>query len=111
MTKKLIRLFEFGDFRLDPTRGGLYRAGEHIPLTPKALTMLLVLVENRSRVLSKEELMKAVWPDAFVEEGNLPFTIHFVRKALGEKNGSARFVETLPRQGYRFVAPVQEVRE
>jgi Tol biopolymer transport system component/DNA-binding winged helix-turn-helix (wHTH) protein len=111
MANKIVRLFEFGDFRLDPARGGLYRDGAHIPLTPKALALLLFLVENRDRVLTKEELLKAVWPDTFVEEGNLAFTIHHVRKALGEKNGSARFVETLPRQGYRFVAPVREVED
>src|SRR5580658_2534599 len=111
MAKKANRLFEFGDFRLDPLRGGLYRAGTHILLTPKALTLLQVLVENHTRVLTKDELLKAVWPDTFVEEGNLPFTIHLIRKALGERNDRARFVKTLPRQGYRFVAEVREIEE
>jgi Tol biopolymer transport system component/DNA-binding winged helix-turn-helix (wHTH) protein len=111
MLKQESQLFEFGEYHLDQLQGGLYCAGKHVPLTPKALTMLLFLVQNCHRVVGKEELLKAVWPDSFVEEGNLSVTIHHLRKALGGKGSDERFIQTLSRQGYRWVADTREVQE
>ena len=95
--------YDFGPFRLDAARRLLFRQDEVIPLTPKVLHTLLVLVENRGRVISKDELMKAVWPDTFVEEGNLTQNISMLRKVLGENPGEHAYIETVPKQGYRFV--------
>jgi Tol biopolymer transport system component/DNA-binding winged helix-turn-helix (wHTH) protein len=102
--------FQFGSFRLDPTRRLLSRQGQVIPLTPKVLDTLLVLVENRGRAVDKEELMKAVWPDTFVEEGNLTQNISTLRKVLGESPTDHAYIETIPKRGYRFVAVVTESR-
>ena len=96
--------YEFGPFRLDPARRLLFRQDQVIPLTPKVLHTLLVLVENSGRVVSKDELMKAVWPDTFVEEGNLTQNISMLRKVLGENPGEHIYIETVPKQGYRFIA-------
>jgi DNA-binding winged helix-turn-helix (wHTH) protein/WD40 repeat protein len=102
------RFYEFGPFRLDVGRRLLFREGEVVPLTPKVLHTLLVLVENRERVVGKEELMKAIWSDTFVEEGNLTQNISTLRRALGETPGDHAYIETVPKQGYRFVAIVTE---
>ena len=98
------RLFEFGPFTLDVAEQLLFASGEPVALTPKALQTLLLLVENSGRVLEKDELLRTIWPDTFVEEANLAVTISMVRKALG----SNEFIETVPRRGYRFCAPVTE---
>ena len=82
-------MYTFGAFRLDPQRRVLLREGQPLALAPKALDMLLVLVENRSRALSKEELLQLVWPDTFVEEGNLKFNVSVIRKALRKYLGIA----------------------
>ena len=74
--------FEFGPFRMDPAKQLLLRGGEPVPLTPKAFQLLLVLVRHSDEVVSKDELMKAVWPDTFVEETNLTRNIFALRKAL-----------------------------
>ena len=102
-------LFVFGDFRVESPEGYVYRQQERIALSPKASQILLVLVESGGRVVLKEELMKAVWPDTFVEESNLTFHIHAIRKALaqGEENGKERYIETVPRRGYRFLPAVE----
>src|SRR5690348_10286371 len=78
------RLYEFGSFRLDPQKRLLMRGAEVVSLTPKAIETLIVLVENRRRVVSKDDLMKALWPDSFVEESNLSQNIFLLRKALGD---------------------------
>ncbi|HVF48501.1 MAG TPA: tetratricopeptide repeat protein, partial [Pyrinomonadaceae bacterium] len=101
-------LYEFGPFRLDALRCLLLRGGRHVPLSPKAFETLLVLVLNRGRVIRKEELIKRIWPDSFVEEGNLTQNIFVLRKALGEGPNDHRYIVTVPGQGYRFVAPVRE---
>src|ERR1044071_3031428 len=101
------RLYEFGPFTLDPAERVLTRAGRPVPLTPKAFDLLLVLVENGGRLLGKRDLMEAVWPDSFVEEGNLTFTVSSLRKALGEDRKEPQYIETVPRSGYRFVADVK----
>jgi DNA-binding winged helix-turn-helix (wHTH) protein/TolB-like protein/tetratricopeptide (TPR) repeat protein len=98
-------LYRFGEFRLDPGRRVLLRGNEPLTLAPKAFDMLLVLIENRSRVLSKDELLEMVWPGTFVEEGNLKFNVSVIRKALGEES----WIETLPRRGYRFAGEVEEI--
>ncbi|HEX5733483.1 MAG TPA: winged helix-turn-helix domain-containing protein [Blastocatellia bacterium] len=98
--------YEFDSFRLDPHERMLLRNGEMVQLTPKAFETLLVLIENSNRVLEKEELMKRIWPDTFVEEANLAVNISLLRKALGERPGGGQYIETVPRRGYRFVASV-----
>jgi DNA-binding winged helix-turn-helix (wHTH) protein/TolB-like protein len=98
--------YEFDSFRLDPHERVLLRNGEMVQLTPKAFETLLVLIENSNRVLEKEELMKRIWPDTFVEEANLAVNISLLRKALGERPGGGQYIETVPRRGYRFVASV-----
>jgi Tol biopolymer transport system component/DNA-binding winged helix-turn-helix (wHTH) protein len=100
------RLYAFGPFLLDPAERVLLREGRPVPLTPKVFDVLLVLVENGGHLLGKKDLMEAVWPDSFVEEGNLTFTISSLRKALGEDRREPQYIETVPRSGYRFVAGV-----
>jgi len=96
--------YEFGRFRLDVAEHVLLRDGEPVPLTPKVFDILVALVENGGQVVSKDDLMKRVWPNIFVEEGNLTQNISLLRKALGETPGGVQFIETVPRRGYRFVA-------
>jgi DNA-binding winged helix-turn-helix (wHTH) protein/TolB-like protein len=100
--------YEFGRFSLNTAERVLLREGEPVPLTPKVFDILLVLVENGGRVVGKEDLMKRVWPSTFVEEGNLTQNISLLRKALGESPNGVQFIETVPRRGYRFVAPTRE---
>jgi DNA-binding winged helix-turn-helix (wHTH) protein/TolB-like protein len=103
-------LYEFGQFRLDPSEGLLVEGMQKIPLTPKAYQTLLVLVENRGRTLGKDELLQKVWPDAFVEEATLAQNIFTLRKHLRDDRDTALYIETVPKRGYRFVAEVREVR-
>lgn len=100
--------YEFGAFRLDAQERVLWRANRPVPLTPKVFDLLLVLVENRGRLLEKDELLQKVWPDSFVEEANLSVNISVLRRALGEVAGETQFIETVPRRGYRFMAEVRE---
>jgi DNA-binding winged helix-turn-helix (wHTH) protein/tetratricopeptide (TPR) repeat protein len=100
-------LYEFGPFRLDAQRHLLLRGDEAIPLAPKVFETLLALVRSGGRLLKKGELMELVWPDTFVEEGNLAQHIFVLRKALGEGKGEHRYIVTAPGEGYRFVAPVK----
>ena len=112
MSEQIKHLYEFGSFRLDTAERLLLSAdGTPVPLQPKAFDILLALVRNGNHLVKKEDLMKAVWADAFVEEGNLTQNISIIRKALGaQKNSHApQFIETVPRLGYRFVAPVRTV--
>ena len=102
---------EFGPFRLDMAEHVLLRSGEVVPLAPKAFELLVALVENRGHVISKDELIKQVWPDSFVEEANLSHHVFVLRKALGDDRSGAKYIETIPRRGYRFVASVAEVRD
>jgi len=100
-------LFEFGDFRLDPEQHLLLRQGQPVPLTPKAFDLLVVLVESDGRLLTKDDLMKRVWSDSFVEEANLTVNISSLRKTLGDSLNGVTLIETVPKVGYRFVAPVK----
>ena len=102
--------YEFGPFRLEPATRRLLREGESLPLTPKAFDTLLLLVQNRERVVEKEEVLRRIWPDAVVEESNLAQNVFTLRKALGDTPEGARFIATVPRRGYRFVAAVTPLR-
>jgi DNA-binding winged helix-turn-helix (wHTH) protein/Tfp pilus assembly protein PilF len=102
------RLCSFSPYRLDFARRLLLRGGEPVPLHPKALDILIVLVQHRGEVVSKDDLMKAVWPDAFVEEANLSQNIFVLRKTLGERAQENRFIATIPGRGYSFVATLEE---
>src|SRR5436190_18793297 len=108
MSQQLKRFYEFGPFRVDAANRLLLRDGEVVPLPPKAFDILLALVEDSGQVLQKEKLMQRVWPDSFVEEANLSNQIFTLRKALGENNGD-KYIKTIPRRGYRFVAEVTEI--
>ena len=98
----------FGPFSLDPKQRVLLRDGKAIALTSKAFEILNLLVENHGRALSKEEMMRQVWPDSFVDESNLAQHIFHLRKVLGDTHEGREYIETLPRHGYRFVAEVQQ---
>lgn len=99
-------IYEFGRFSVDPVERLLFDGQATIPLAPKAFDTLLLLIENGGHVLSKEEIMESVWADSFVEENNLAQNISILRKALGEGVGGAKFIETVSKRGYRFIAPV-----
>jgi len=101
--------YEFGRFRLKTAERILLREGELVPLTPKVFDILITLVENRGKVVAKDDLMKRVWPTTYVEEGNLTQNISLLRKALGESPGGVQFIETVPRRGYRFVGDINEM--
>ena len=101
--------YAFDSFVVDAGKSVLSRDGQSVPLTPKAFEILLVLVRNPGRVLKKEELIEEVWPDAFVDENNLPRNISSLRKALGEGPAEHKYIVTLPGQGYRFVAEVRQL--
>jgi DNA-binding winged helix-turn-helix (wHTH) protein/Tfp pilus assembly protein PilF len=101
-------LCAFGPYRLDFERRLLLHGGEPVPLHQKALEILIVLVQHRGEVVSKDELMKAVWPDAFVEEANLSQNVFVLRKALGERAQENRYIATIPGRGYSFVASLEE---
>lgn len=101
-------IFEFEDFRLDADKRLLFRSGQAVAILPKAFDTLLFLVRHRERVVTKDEVMKAVWPSTFVEEANLTQNVSVIRKTLGERAGEHRYVITIPGRGYRFAAGVRE---
>jgi DNA-binding winged helix-turn-helix (wHTH) protein/tetratricopeptide (TPR) repeat protein len=109
MTPETKHLYEFGPYRIDPAKRVLLRAGEWVPLPSKVFEALLVLVRHSQEVVSKDELMKTVWPDSFVEESNLSQSIFLLRKALGETAQDHRYIVTIPGQGYRFAETVREI--
>jgi predicted ATPase/DNA-binding winged helix-turn-helix (wHTH) protein/Tfp pilus assembly protein PilF len=102
--------WSFGSFRLDPTRGGLWRGEALLPLPPKPLAVLVYLVRHAGQVVSKEALLEAIWPDTMVVEGVLKTCLAQIRQALGESARAPRYIATVHRRGYRFVAPVQDVQ-
>src|SRR5438876_4918531 len=109
MTKPKRGCYVFGPFYLDPRERLLVREKEAVPLTPKSFDILVLLVENTGHLVTKEELMKGVWPDAFVEEGNLSYNMSMLRKALGKTPSGGEYIETVPRCGFRFVAAATKV--
>jgi serine/threonine protein kinase/tetratricopeptide (TPR) repeat protein len=109
MSEKTKHFYAFGPFRLDSEKRVLVRDGAPVPLAPKVVETLLTLVESAGHLVDKDDLIKRVWPDAFVEEGNLNKNIFVLRKLLGVWDGGREYIETVPKRGYRFVAPVNEV--
>ena len=105
-TRAIQEIYEFGPFRFEPAERKLLRGNATVALTPKALDTLYVLVRNSGHLLEKEELIRMLWPDTFVEEGSLSNNIFMLRKALGE---DASYIETVPRRGYRFVGTVRQM--
>ena len=109
--QQLKELYEFGPFRVDPEKEILLRAGQPVPLTPKTFQILLVLVRHHKEVVTKDDLMKSVWPDTFVEEANLSRNIFMLRKALGETPQDHQYILTVPGRGYRLAENVRLVPE
>ena len=101
--------FEFGAFRLDARSGMLFREGDHVAMPPKVTELLAALVQAEGRVLTREELLQHLWADTVVEQGSLTSHISLLRKVLGESPKAQKFIETLPKRGYRFVAPVRRL--
>jgi DNA-binding winged helix-turn-helix (wHTH) protein/TolB-like protein/Tfp pilus assembly protein PilF len=108
MSEQTSEFYEFGRFRVKSDERVLLRGHDLVSLTPKAFDILLTLLENDGRIVPKDDLMKRVWPNTFVEEGNLTQNVSLLRKALGESANGPQFIETVPRRGYRFVAPVNK---
>jgi DNA-binding winged helix-turn-helix (wHTH) protein/Flp pilus assembly protein TadD len=102
------QIYEFGRFRLDANERTLQRGNKPVPLTPKVFAVLLILVENSGHIVEKDELMRQVWPNSFVEEGNLTQSISLLRKALGKTADNKPYIETIARRGYRFSASVRK---
>ena len=111
MRRESKHFYRFGPFRLDALERLLLRDGKPVELTPKAFDTLVALVENSGHLLTKEELLKRLWPDSFVEEATLAKNVFTLRKALGSSPGNDEYIETVPTRGYRFVGDVQEVTE
>src|SRR5688572_21748101 len=109
MSGHVTRFYDFGPFRIDASQHLLLRYGIEIPLTPKAFDTLLLLVRNNGKIVEKDELLRAIWPNAFVEEATLAQNIFTIRKALGGSEGD-QYIQTIPKRGYRFVASVAEVK-
>jgi TolB-like protein/DNA-binding winged helix-turn-helix (wHTH) protein len=103
MLNKTRRSYEFEGYRLDVQPAGLWRDGELISLPPKVLELLILLVEKHGEIVTTDELLNTVWPDAHVEEGNIKYTVSLLRRSLGKE-----LVQTIPRRGYRFVAKISE---
>ena len=105
MAEPVDAVFRFGVFRYDPVQRVLLRDNEVVPLQPKAIDLLELLLQRRGEAISRDELMKALWPDCVVEEIGLARNVSLLRKALGEN--AERYIETIPKRGYRFTAGVQ----
>lgn len=103
--------FEFGEFRVDLLTHRLLRNGEVVAVQPKAFDTLVVLIQNRGRVVERPLLMKTLWPDSFVEEANLTQYVFTLRKVLGEQPDGQPYIETVPRRGYLFAADAREIRD
>src|SRR6185369_10785180 len=103
--------YQFGRFAVDRSKGLLLCDGEIVPLQPKAFDTLLLLIERRGEVLTKDELLRQLWPDSFVEESNLSQNIYVLRKALAQTPGGDELIKTVPKRGYRFVGDVREVSD
>ncbi|MBV8672658.1 MAG: winged helix-turn-helix domain-containing protein [Acidobacteriaceae bacterium] len=102
-------MYEFCGFRFDPENHSLERDGNPVLLTPKGFEILLVLVRNGSKLTTKEELMRTVWPDSFVEAANLTVNISALRRQLGETPKGQQYIETVPKKGYRFAVPITQI--
>src|SRR5499427_844784 len=109
MSLTLRHLYKFDSFIVDVNERVLFRDGRMVPLTPKVFETLLLLVQNQGSIVTKEKMLKDLWPDVFVEESNVTFNITMLRKALGDTKRSPTYIETVPRRGYRFKTQVREV--
>ena len=109
MSLSIQHFYQFGDFTLDVDQRILLRKGRPRPLAPKVFDTLVILVEKKGRIVAKEELMRRLWPDTFVEEANLTFNVQQLRKALGDKARKPIYIETVTRRGYRFIGAVEEI--
>ncbi|HEX7330475.1 MAG TPA: winged helix-turn-helix domain-containing protein [Pyrinomonadaceae bacterium] len=107
MPSLMTQLYRFGEFTLDAEQKVLLREGKPLLLAPKVVETLLILVQNSGRIIEKEELMTRLWPDTFVEESNLTYTIVQLRKALGDDARHPRYIETIPKRGYRFISQTE----
>src|SRR6476620_1039611 len=105
------RIYKFGEYKLLAEERMLMRGDHRVHLTPRVFHLLLVLVENAGKLVTKETLLNEIWQDSFVEEGNLNSTVSRLRKVLGERPDEKRFIETVPRVGYRFTANVELVAD
>src|SRR5208282_649831 len=103
------RIFQFGKFQIDALARTLRREEMIVKLNSRAFDVLLYLVQNPGKVLTRDELLKNVWQDAFVDESSLPQTVSLVRRALEEKPGDNSYIVTLPGRGYQFASAVQVV--
>src|SRR2546421_13031073 len=98
------QIYQFDDFKVDPNTFQATKSGRILSLEPKALEVLIFLIDNRGRVVEKDELLNAVWKDAFVTQNAMTRVIAQLRKALGDDAKQARYIETVPTRGYRFIA-------
>src|ERR1700677_1608629 len=102
-------ILKFGDFEIDPVTRSLRKHGERIPLTRRSFDILLLFVRHPGEIVSREDLIKGVWSDTFVDENPLSQSISTLRKSLAERPGDNNFIATLPGRGYQFVAQVTEI--
>src|SRR5687767_14384028 len=110
LSDRMGHFYEFGGFRLDAENHGLWLGDKLVPIAPKALEVLTLLIRRHGNIVSREELLETIWRDTFVEEANINYTVSQLRKILGE-HSDAPFVQTVPKRGYRFVAEVKEIFE
>src|SRR5260370_41225914 len=103
--------YEFDSFRLVPDERQLLRDGQRVMVPPKAFETLVILVENSGHAVKKEDLIRTLWPEAFVEESNLNHYVSILRKALSDGTNGERYIETVQKYGYRFTAEVRELRD
>ena len=108
MKESSTKIYTFGDYSLKVEDGTLWHGTERISVTQKSVEMLTLLLENRGRVVTRDEIIERLWPDTFVDENNLSVTVSMLRKAFGENKGEPKFIETIPRKGYRFMADATE---
>jgi eukaryotic-like serine/threonine-protein kinase len=109
--KRTGEILQFGPVTLIPEERVVLKSGKAVPLTPKAYDLLAFLASNPGRLLTKDELMQAVWPDTVVEEANLAYNVFAIRKALGDSEETERYIETVPKRGYRFIARVERAQD
>src|ERR1041385_2594014 len=102
-------IYKFDSYRVDVANRLLLRHGQPMSLTPKAVEILIALIDHRGQVMSKADLMKIVWPDTIVEDGNLSQNIYLLRRKLTEASNGRPYIETVARRGYRFNGEVREV--
>lgn len=110
MSDDVKHFYEFAGFRLDAENHSLWRGGELVPIFPKSLEILVLLVRGHGEIVTREQLLETVWRDTFVEESNITYTVSQLRKALGG-NGNGQFIQTIPKRGYRFAADIREVTD